>query len=59
MRKTMVALSVCTLLSLSAWAQDKGNIAEAIVTKPKAGHASQYEAGRKRHMAFHKRQKDT
>jgi len=59
MRKTIAALSVCTLLSLSAWAQDKGNIAEAIVTKPKAGHASQYEAGRKRHMAFHKRQKDT
>ncbi|MGH9602139.1 MAG: hypothetical protein ACRD24_07085 [Terriglobales bacterium] len=59
MRKTAVAIGVCLLFSLSAWAQEKGNVAEAIVTKPKAGHTAQYEAGRKRHMAFHKKQNDT
>ncbi len=58
MRKTAVAISVCVLLSLSVWAQDKGNIAQVIVTKAKAGHESQYEAGRKRHSEFHKKQND-
>ncbi len=59
MRKPAVAICVCLLFSLCAWAQQPGNIAEAVVTKPKAGHTAQYEAGRKRHMAFHKKMKDT
>jgi hypothetical protein len=40
-------------------AQEKpGTIAEVVVTRAKAGAVKAYEDGRKRHMAWHKRQND-
>src|SRR5947208_11103565 len=40
-------------------AQNANNACRTYFTKPKAGMAQQLEAGRKKHMDFHRAQKDT
>jgi hypothetical protein len=40
-------------------AQNANNICRVYFTKPKPGSDQQYEAGRKKHMQFHRAQKDT
>jgi hypothetical protein len=35
------------------------NVAQIVIQQPKPGMAKQYEAGRKKHMGWHKSQKDT
>ncbi len=42
----------------SAVAQASGNLVEISVNVPKPGMSQQYEAGRKKHMAWHRSQKD-
>jgi hypothetical protein len=42
-----------------ALAQQSGSVAELNFQHPKPGMTQQYEAGRKKHMAWHKKQKDT
>ncbi len=40
-------------------AQNANNVCRIYFSTPKAGAAQQYEAGRKKHMQFHRDQKDT
>ncbi len=51
-----------TLLTLAAvipaWAQQPGKLAEIHINRIKPGMTQQYEAGRKKHMAWHKGQND-
>ena len=56
-----MALALCLALVLPAMAQmtSSMNICTINVERPKPGMSAQYEAGRKKHMAWHKMQKDT
>lgn len=55
-----IAAVILTLaVGAPAVGQEKpGTIAQVVVTRAKAGMAKQYQEGRKRHMAWHKRQND-
>ena len=46
-------------LAVPALAQQAGNVAELNIHTPKPGGTEKYEAARKKHMAWHKAQKDT
>ena len=46
-------------LAVPALAQQTGNVAELNIHTPKPGSTDKYEAARKKHMAWHKAQKDT
>ena len=46
-------------LATPALAQPAGNVVELNIHTPKPGQEAKYEAGRKKHMAWHKAQKDT
>lgn len=61
MRTRSVGLVVLFALAtvLSGLAQNVGKVAEIHINRPKPGMTTQYEAGRKKHMAWHKGQKDT
>ena len=51
---------LCALaLAVPALAQPSGNVAELNIHTPKPGNTDKYEAARKKHMAWHKAQKDT
>ena len=58
--KNAVLGVLCTLVTVSpARAQQAGSVAVISFEQPKPGMNKQYEAGRKKHMAWHKSQKDT
>ena len=61
MRARRVAFGVLFALAalLTASAQQPGEIAEIHFNRVKPGSSAQYEAGRKKHMGWHKTQKDT
>ncbi|HYN16261.1 MAG TPA: hypothetical protein VES66_10800 [Terriglobales bacterium] len=61
MRVRSVALAVMFALAavLPVMAQDAGKVAEIHINRVKPGMTAQYETGRKKHMAWHKSQKDT
>jgi hypothetical protein len=61
MRATRAVLgTLLTLVAVTpALAQQPGKLCEIHVNRVKPGMAQQYEAGRKKHMAWHKSQKDT
>jgi hypothetical protein len=52
----MIAMALPVLSQTPA---PQGNIAQIYSNRPKPGMTAQYEAGRKKHMAWHKAQKDT
>jgi len=60
MRARSVALAVMFALAavLPGMAQDVGKVAEIHINKVKPGMTAQYEAGRKKHMGWHKSQND-
>jgi hypothetical protein len=60
MRARSVALAVLFALAsvLPGMAQDVGRVVEIHINRVKPGMTAQYEAGRKKHMAWHKSQKD-
>jgi len=60
MRTRSVGLAVLFILAttLPGLAQSAGKIAEIHLNAPKPGMTAQYETGRKKHMAWHKAQKD-
>jgi len=58
--KNAVLGVLCALALVSpARAQQAGSVAVISFEQPKPGMTKQYEAGRKKHMAWHKSQKDT
>jgi hypothetical protein len=59
-RMALVVVCAMLLLPLVAFAQmpAQGNICELYVNVPKPGMTAQYEAARKKHMAWHKAQND-
>jgi hypothetical protein len=61
MRTRSVGLIVLLALAMAlpGMAQNAGKVAEIHINRPKPGMTTQYEAGRKKHMAWHKGQKDT
>lgn len=60
MRTRSVALVTLFALAavLSGWAQNAGKVAAIHSNRVKPGMTTQYETGRKKHMAWHKGQKD-
>ena len=58
MRARSAALAVMAAV-LPVMAQQVGHVAEIHINRVKPGMTSQYEAERKKHMAWHKNQKDT
>ncbi len=62
MKRMLLVLMVASLFlpTTAMWAQENAGdqIAEVHYMKPKAGMTSHFEAGRKRHMAWHKAQND-
>ena len=60
MRARRMALTVVFALAavLPVMAQDVGHVAEIHSNRVKPGMTQQYEAGRKKHMAWHRSQKD-
>jgi hypothetical protein len=55
----LFAAVLCSALALPAVAQmPSGRVAQVFVNVPKPGMGSQYEEGRKKHMAWHTSQKD-
>ena len=58
--KTVVLLAALILLvpAVPAVAEGGGNVAEIHIQTPKPGMGPKYQAGRKKHMGWHKRQKD-
>jgi hypothetical protein len=60
MRVRSVSLAVMFALAavLPIMAQDVGHVAEIHMNRVKPGMTKQYEAGRKKHMTWHKSQKD-
>jgi len=61
MRARSVAVAVLFALAaaLPVMAQQVGHVAEIHINRVKPGMTAQYEAGRKKHMGWHKSQKDT
>jgi hypothetical protein len=62
MRKTQLlfTLAFVLLLALPLLAQEKpGTVAAVFIVKPKAGMRQQFEQANKRHMEWHRQQKDT
>jgi len=61
MRTRSVGLTalLAVAMALPGLAQSAGKVAEIHINRPKPGMTTQYEAGRKKHMAWHKGQKDT
>lgn len=61
MRKTvwMLAGALAMVAAPALAADQPGTVARVYVTVPKAGMTAQYEAGRKKHMDWHKRQNDS
>jgi hypothetical protein len=61
MKKMRAILAAIFALSMAAVAggQAKPTVGQYFVSKPKAGSVQQFEAGRKKHMAFHKKANDT
>lgn len=74
MKLRTISISVVLLSALSCWsqtgpgtgsntaalnAQNANNICRVYFTTPKPGASQQYEAGRKKHMQFHRVQKDS
>lgn len=58
--RNAVLAALCVLTPVSpALAQQSGAVAEIVFQQPKPGMSQQYEAGRKKHFAWHKSQKDT
>jgi hypothetical protein len=55
-----ITASLCAvvLLAAAAWAQNPSEICRINFVKPKPGMAPQFEAGRKKHMQFHKTHND-
>ena len=51
-------LLVTLILLVPAFAQQSGNLAEIHINRIKPSMTQQYEAGRKKHMGWHKNQKD-
>lgn len=59
-KRQISLMAISLLLAAGAVAQTQpGTIAQIGVQIPKPGAAAQYEAGRKKHMEFHKQQNDT
>jgi hypothetical protein len=52
-------LLVTLILLVPAFAQQSGNLAEIHINRIKPSMTQQYEAGRKKHMGWHKNQNDT
>jgi len=61
MRKTgWILMAALALPTASALAADQpGTVARVFVNVPKAGMGAQYEAGRKKHMDWHRKQNDS
>ncbi len=60
LNRNAVLLTLFALVSaLPALAQPAGNVLELNIHTPKPGMGEKYEAARKKHMAWHKTQKDT
>jgi hypothetical protein len=59
-RSIFSAIGVLLVSALAVPAQDQqGTVAQVIFVKPKAGERQKFEAGGKRHMEWHRKQKDT
>lgn len=60
MRRTGILVAAALAIAAQPLlAEDQPNVGHIFVTQPKAGMQQQYEAGRKKHMDWHKRQNDT
>jgi hypothetical protein len=59
MRRTTWFLSASLAFPAFLTAQPTGSVARVFVTQVKGGQTAQYEAGRKRHMDWHRKQADT
>jgi hypothetical protein len=58
-KRAVLGVLCAMTLAFPAFAQQSGTVAEINFQQPKPGMTKQYEAGRKKHMAWHKSQKDT
>jgi hypothetical protein len=59
MKKILVAVAVASLFALAAQAQPMGGeVARIYLNTPKPGGTKAYEAGRKKHMEWHRSQND-
>lgn len=59
MRNVLAAVSVLCMATVASGQAAKPTVGQYYVSKPKAGSVQQFEAGRKKHMAFHKKANDT
>lgn len=57
-RNAAITILAALALAIPALAQPAGNVAQINLHTPKPGMADKYEAARKKHMAWHKAQKD-
>ena len=58
-KSVLLAIVFAVMAVLPAMAEDAGKVVEIHVNHVKPGMTAQYEAGRKKHMGWHKAQKDT
>jgi len=58
-RSVFAAVFALSIAGAAGAQMAKPTVGEYFVTKPKAGMTQQFEAGRKKHMAFHKKSNDT
>lgn len=59
LRSILAAVFALSMAGVAGGQAAKPTVGEYFVTKPKAGSVAQFEAGRKKHMAFHKKSNDT
>ena len=62
MKKVQICFVAALVLCLAGAASGqapKATVGQYYMSKPKAGNAAAFEAGRKKHMAFHKKANDT
>jgi hypothetical protein len=59
MRSILAVVFALSMAGAASGQMAKPTVGEYFVTKPKAGMTQQFEAGRKKHMAFHKKSNDT
>jgi len=58
LRTTVLGVLLTSVAAVPALTQEPGKLAEIHINRVKPGMTQQYEAGRKKHMAWHKSQKD-
>lgn len=59
MRTILAAIFALSMAAVAGGQAAKPTVGQYFVSKPKAGSVQQFEAGRKKHMAFHKKANDT